>query len=109
MDIVSPSFEMWVAALAQQLSAYSSDLAQRPRSNSGGLKSYDLLKLSTGWSHPAASPVLDPPLLALSRTRVVVAVIRANKNDLPAIVRALMRMGPRYDDSGKTPPSLPKP
>ena len=37
----------------------------------------------------------------------VVAVIRANKNDLPAIVRALMRMGPRNDDAGKPPPSLP--
>jgi hypothetical protein len=40
---------------------------------------------------------------------VVIAVIRADKRDLPDIVRALMRMGPRDDDSGKTPPSLPKP
>ena len=39
---------------------------------------------------------------------VVLAVIRANKDDLPDIIRALMRMGPR-DDSRKTPPSLPKP
>jgi hypothetical protein len=44
---------------------------------------------------------------------VVLAVIRAKKEDLPAIVRALMRMGPRddnrEDDSRKTPPALPKP
>jgi hypothetical protein len=39
----------------------------------------------------------------------LVALVRCNKNDIPAIVRALMRMGPRDDDSGKTPPSLPKP
>jgi hypothetical protein len=45
-------------------------------------------------------------LLALA---VIVAVIRADPKDLPAIVRALMRMGPRDDDSGKGPPSLPKP
>jgi hypothetical protein len=42
----------------------------------------------------------------------VLAVIRANKDDLPSIVRALMRVGPRDDkrddDDGK-PPSLPKP
>jgi hypothetical protein len=41
------------------------------------------------------------------------AVIRANKEDLPDIVRALMRVGARDDkrddDSGKGPPSLPKP
>jgi hypothetical protein len=38
---------------------------------------------------------------------ILVAVFRANKDDLPAIVRALMMMGPRDDDSGKGPPSLP--
>lgn len=42
---------------------------------------------------------------------VVLAVIRAKKEDLPDIVRALMRMGPRDDrrdaDDVK-PPSLPK-
>jgi hypothetical protein len=41
----------------------------------------------------------------------VLAVIRANKEDLPDIVRALMRVGARddkRDDSGKGPPSLPK-
>jgi hypothetical protein len=52
-----------------------------------------------------------PPSLA--GVAVVVAVIRAKKEDLPAIVRALMRMGPRDDERGhttrKTPPSLPKP
>lgn len=40
---------------------------------------------------------------------VLITVIRAEKEDLPAIVRALMRMGPRDDDSRKPPPSLPKP
>ena len=48
-----------------------------------------------------------PP--SLVGVAAVVAVIRANKDDLPAIVRALMRIGPRDDDSGKGPPSLPKP
>jgi hypothetical protein len=38
-----------------------------------------------------------------------VTVIRANKDDLPAIVRALMRVGPRDDEDRKHPPSLPKP
>jgi hypothetical protein len=39
----------------------------------------------------------------------VLAVIRARKDDLPSIVRALMRMGPDGkddDDDGKGPPSL---
>lgn len=40
---------------------------------------------------------------------VILAVIRANKDDLPDIVRALMRMGQRDDDDGNGPPSLPKP
>lgn len=39
----------------------------------------------------------------------LVALLRCNKKDIPAVVRALMRMGPRDDDSGKGPPSLPKP
>ena len=46
-----------------------------------------------------------PCLIGLA---VILAVIRANKDDLPAIVRALMRMGSGDDDSRKTPPSLPK-
>ena len=57
-------------------------------------------------------PFLALPMLALSLligVAAVIAVCRANKNDLPAIVRALMRMGPRDDDSRKPPPSLPKP
>lgn len=49
-----------------------------------------------------------PCLIGLA---VVVAVFRANKDDLPAIVRALMRIEPRdckpSDGSGQ-PPSLPK-
>lgn len=48
-----------------------------------------------------------PPSLA--GVAVVVATVRAKKDDLPDIVRALMRMGPRDGDSGKAPPSLPKP
>jgi hypothetical protein len=39
--------------------------------------------------------VIPPSLLGVG---VIVDVIRANKNDLPAIVRALMRMGPRDED-----------
>jgi hypothetical protein len=38
----------------------------------------------------------------------IIAVCRADKADLPAIVRAVMRMGPRDDDSRKSPPSIPK-
>ena len=54
--------------------------------------------------------VIPPSLVGLA---AVLAVIRANKDDLPAIVRALMRMGPRDDvvsrSKQRTPPSLPKP
>lgn len=39
---------------------------------------------------------------------LLIAVIRANKDDLPAIVRALMRMGRHNDDDRDDPPSLPK-
>jgi hypothetical protein len=53
---------------------------------------------------------VPPSLVGLA---AVLAVIRANKEDLPDIVRALMRVGARDDkrddDSGKGPPSLPKP
>lgn len=38
---------------------------------------------------------------------VLVALVRCNKKDIPDIVRALMRMGPR--DRGDGPPSLPNP
>jgi hypothetical protein len=48
---------------------------------------------------------VPPSLLGVA---AVLAVIRAKKDDLPAIVRALMRIGQRDDDSGKGPPSLPK-
>jgi hypothetical protein len=47
---------------------------------------------------------------------VIVAAARANRDDLPEIIRtlpeiirALMRMGPRDSDGGDGPPSLPKP
>jgi len=40
---------------------------------------------------------------------VVLAVIRAKKDDLPEIVRALMRMEARSDNGADGPPSLPKP
>lgn len=45
---------------------------------------------------------------SLFAVAAIVAVIRADRGDLPAIVRALTRMGPRNDDSGEGPPSLPK-
>jgi len=38
----------------------------------------------------------------------VIAVCRANRSDLPAIIRA-WRMGPRDGDGEGGPPSLPKP
>jgi hypothetical protein len=50
--------------------------------------------------------VVPPSLVGVA---VVLAVIRAKKEDLPAIVRALMRTGPRDDDKRDDPPSLPKP
>jgi len=56
---------------------------------------------------PVYVVVAVPPSLA--GVAVVLAVIRAKRDDLPDIVRALMRMGPRDDDSQKAPPpSLPK-
>jgi hypothetical protein len=50
------------------------------------------------------------PMLALSLligVAAVIAVCRANKDDLPALIRALMGRG--HDDGGRTPSSLPKP
>jgi hypothetical protein len=44
---------------------------------------------------PNAILVVPPSLLGVA---AVLAVIRAKKEDLPAIVRALMRTGPRDDD-----------
>jgi hypothetical protein len=52
--------------------------------------------------------VIPSALVALA---IVLAVIRAPKNDLVDIVRALMRMGPRddkRDEDSIKPPSLPK-
>jgi hypothetical protein len=40
---------------------------------------------------------------------IVLAVIRAKKEDLPAIVRALTRFGRGDDDTGGSPPALPEP
>ena len=43
---------------------------------------------------------------------VVIATTRAKQEDLPDIVRSLMRLRPRddrRDDDGTQPPSLPKP
>jgi len=56
---------------------------------------------------PVYVAVAVPP--SLVELAAILAVIRAKKDDLPDIVRALMRMGPRDDGSGKGPPSLPKP
>jgi hypothetical protein len=48
--------------------------------------------------------VVPPSLIGLA---AVLAVVRAKKDDLPAIVRALMRVGPR-DGGRDDPPSLPE-
>jgi hypothetical protein len=44
---------------------------------------------------------------ALPGLAAVIAVCRANRDDLPTIIRALMRLGPSEDDGPKGPPSLP--
>jgi hypothetical protein len=36
----------------------------------------------------------------------IIVVCRANRDDLPAIVRALMRLGTRDDDDRNNPPRL---
>ena len=52
---------------------------------------------------------VPPSLIGVA---AVLAVIRAKKDDLPEIVRALMRIGPRGDEGScgrrKTPPLLPR-
>jgi hypothetical protein len=48
-------------------------------------------------------------VLCLRALAVLVAVIRAPKEHLQEIVRAIMRMGPKDDDGDYGPPSLPKP
>ena len=59
---------------------------------------------------PVCVVLAVPP--SLVGVAAVLAVIRANKDDLPEIVRALMRMGPRGAEGSrgrrKTPPSLPR-
>lgn len=68
------------------------------------------------------SPTLALPALAgthgqLSLVLIAVVVLilglvpllRCRREDIPDTVRALMRIGPRDDDSGKPPPSLPEP
>jgi hypothetical protein len=56
---------------------------------------------------PVYVVVAIPP--SLVGVAAVLAVIRAKKEDLPDIVRALMRTRPRDDHGGDSPPSLPKP
>jgi hypothetical protein len=46
---------------------------------------------------PVYALIAVPP--SLVGVAAVVAVIRANRHDLPAIVRALMRVGPPQDDN----------
>jgi hypothetical protein len=46
---------------------------------------------------------------ALPGLAAVIAVCRANRDDLPVIIRALMRSGSSEDDGRKGPPSLPTP
>ena len=47
-------------------------------------------------------------MVACFGVAVILAVIRAEPKDLPAIIRALMRTD-RDDDNRKDPPSLPEP
>lgn len=63
-----------------------------------------------GLSMPAYAWLAVPPSLAavLVGVAAVVAVVRADRSDLPAIVRALMRMG-HDEGKGNPPPSLPAP
>jgi len=56
---------------------------------------------------PIYAVLAVPP--SLVGVAAVLAVIRAKKDDLPDIVRALMRLGPPGNDKGNDPPSLPKP
>jgi hypothetical protein len=59
---------------------------------------------------PVCVALAVPP--SLVGVAAVLAVIRANKDDLPEIVCALIRMGPHGEQGsrgrGKTPPSLPR-
>ena len=62
---------------------------------------------------PVYVVIAVPP--ALAGVAIVIATIRAKKEDLPDIVRALMRIGPRDserddrpNDEGVKPPSLPQ-
>jgi hypothetical protein len=55
---------------------------------------------------PYAILALPLSLIALG---FIVAVIRANKDDLPAIVRAMRGIRPGDDGERDDPPSLPKP
>jgi hypothetical protein len=49
----------------------------------------------------------DLPFLLIG-VAVIVAVLRANRDDLPDLIYALMGRG-RDRDAGRIPPSLPKP
>lgn len=67
--------------------------------------------LPEGIQVPYTSLIDNPLALAsvILGLALVIAVIRAKREDLPDIVRALMRSWPPDDDGGKGPPSLPKP
>ena len=63
---------------------------------------------------PSYTLLIGPLCLGLSwllyRAAFLVAASRANKNDLPAIVRAMKGMpSPHNEDNQKGPPSLPRP
>lgn len=55
---------------------------------------------------PVYVVIAVPP--SLVSVAVLVAAIRAKKDDLPDIVRAIMRIWPK-DNGEDDPPSLPKP
>ena len=58
---------------------------------------------------PIYSPITVPLSIValLLGVAAVVAVIRADPGDLPAILRAIFRKGPGDDDRGDDPPALP--
>jgi len=84
----------------------------------GGWQYRDRLRILAGRRRPRSFVVearvmpvyilvaVPPSLIGVA---AVLAVIRADPKDLPAIIRALMRTGHSDDDSGKKPPSLPQP
>lgn len=85
--------------LARALQVLVVQPRQRSGASAGGLGS-----LSLGVPVSIYDLFVVPP--SLVSAAILVAVIRANKDDLPTLIRALMGKG---GDDGPTPPQLPKP